>query len=148
NDYQGPAEDFAMVVPTPVVLEKENVKTLKDDIFQKIDRLTAPRLVEYWEKDPCAKERSFGGRRAGPTADSGSSNKESKDVTVETKFAVGEYKVTVLSSTNSSSLESWLTDNGYNIPDGAAPYLEPYIQQGSKFFVAKVDTEKVEFTDD
>ena len=28
NNYQGPPEDFAMVVPVPVVLQKENVKTL------------------------------------------------------------------------------------------------------------------------
>ena len=28
NNYQGPPQDFAMVVPVPVVLQKENVKTL------------------------------------------------------------------------------------------------------------------------
>src|SRR6185295_7106113 len=53
NDYKGPAERFAMVVPVPVVLAKENVKTLPRDVFAKIDRLGAPRLVEYWEQDPC-----------------------------------------------------------------------------------------------
>jgi len=146
NDYEGPPEDFAMIVPTPVVLEKENVKTLDEKIFQKIDRLTAPRLVEYWEKDPCARERHY--ERA-PTADAGkNAESDNDDVTVETEFDVGEYNVVVLSSTDSSSLETWLTNNGYNIPDDAAPYLKPYIEQGTKFFVAKVDTEKVEFTDD
>src|SRR3954464_15502573 len=53
NNYQGPPEDFAMVVPVPVILQKENVKTLSKDIFDKIDKLAAPRLVEYWEQDPC-----------------------------------------------------------------------------------------------
>ena len=33
NNYQGPPSDFAMVVPVPVVLEKENVKTLPHEIF-------------------------------------------------------------------------------------------------------------------
>ena len=33
NNYQGPPEDFAMVVPVPVVLQKENVKTLPKDVF-------------------------------------------------------------------------------------------------------------------
>ena len=53
NNYQGPAEDFAMVVPVPVVLQKENVKTLPHEIFARVDKLSAPRLVEYWEQDPC-----------------------------------------------------------------------------------------------
>src|SRR5258706_11857180 len=53
NNYKGPAEDFAMVVPVPVVLQKEQVKTLPPDVFQHIDQLSAPRLVEYWEQDPC-----------------------------------------------------------------------------------------------
>src|SRR3954449_5629843 len=44
NNYQGPPEDFAMVVPVPVILQKENVKTLSKDIFEKIDKLAAPRL--------------------------------------------------------------------------------------------------------
>ena len=56
NNYQGPTEDFAMVVPVPVVLQKENVKTLPREIFDHVDRLSAPRLVEYWEQDPCAVE--------------------------------------------------------------------------------------------
>src|SRR5690349_24430538 len=49
NGYQGPPQDFAMVVPVPVVLHKENVKTLARDVFDRVDQLTAPRLVEYWE---------------------------------------------------------------------------------------------------
>src|ERR1700758_4015297 len=53
NNYQGPPSNFAMVVPVPVVLQKENVKTLTKEIFGRVDDLTAPRLVEYWEQDPC-----------------------------------------------------------------------------------------------
>ena len=53
NNYQGPPEDFAMIVPVPVVLQEENVKTLPPEIFSRVDKLAAPRLVEYWEQDPC-----------------------------------------------------------------------------------------------
>ena len=53
NNYQGPPENFAMVIPVPVVLEQDNVKTLAPELFAKIDNLSAPRLVEYWEQDPC-----------------------------------------------------------------------------------------------
>src|SRR5262250_1030438 len=54
NAYKGPPEKFAMVVPVPVVLQQENVKTLSKELFDKVDQLAAPRLVEYWEQDPYA----------------------------------------------------------------------------------------------
>ncbi|MFB6350184.1 MAG: DUF2330 domain-containing protein, partial [Bradymonadaceae bacterium] len=156
NNYEGPPEDFAMIVPTPVVLEKKNVKTLSDEVFSTIDTLTAPRLVEYWEQDPCYQEPDydrgpggFDGLAAAPKRDAGAAADTSGGyVEVEAKFSEGEYNIVVLSSNDSSALQQWLTDNNYNIPDGAGPYLEPYIQQGSKFFVAKVDTDEVEFTKD
>src|SRR5512143_1198843 len=44
NNYQGPPNAFAMVVPVPVVLQKENVKTLPMNAFDKIDQLDSPRL--------------------------------------------------------------------------------------------------------
>src|SRR5688572_24713427 len=53
NNYQGPPENFAMVVPVPVVLSEETVKTLERAVFDRVDQLAAPRLVEYWEEDPC-----------------------------------------------------------------------------------------------
>ena len=53
NNYQGPAQDFAMVVPVPVVLSEDDVKVLPPEVFDRVDKLAAPRLVEYWEQDPC-----------------------------------------------------------------------------------------------
>ncbi len=53
NDYRGPLEDFAMVIPVPVVLKPTDVKVLDPGVFQRIDSLGSPRLVEYWEQDPC-----------------------------------------------------------------------------------------------
>src|SRR5262249_57067590 len=53
NDYKGPLEDFAMVVPVPVVLHEPDVKTLPRTVFDPTHALGSPRLVEYWEQDPC-----------------------------------------------------------------------------------------------
>ena len=47
NNYQGPPENFAMVVPVPVVLQKENVKTLPREVFDRVDTLTTPHLIKY-----------------------------------------------------------------------------------------------------
>jgi MYXO-CTERM domain-containing protein len=141
-----------MVVPVPIVLQKENVKTLPKAVFEHVDQLAAPRLVEYWEQDPCPKEReeeadfAFGGmaKREMAAAPSAAAPKE-YGVKIEAQFSVGEYDVVVLSAQDSGGLDSWLRDNKYKIPEGAEPYLRPYVQSGSKFFVAKVDVKKVSF---
>jgi hypothetical protein len=146
NNYQGPPQDFAMVVPVPVVLSKSNVKTLPRDIFERVDQLTAPRLVEYWEEDPCA-PRSLR-EEAAPApmemeAPTGAAKSESHGVKIEAKFTVGEYEILILSANDSAGLDLWLHENHYRIPDGAEPLLRPYVQMGMKFFVAKVDATKV-----
>jgi len=150
NAYQGPPQDFAMVVPVPVVLQKANVKTLPPDVFDRVDRLTAPRLVEYWEQDPCPTARGMeemdmaASAPMARSAPSGAGAVMMKSaVKIEAQFSVGEYDVVVLSATDSSALDTWLHQNGYKIPAGAEPYLRPYVQMGMKFFVAKVDVSKV-----
>ena len=142
NNYDGPPENFAMVVPVPIVLQKENVKTLSHEVFKKVDRMAAPRLVEYWETDPCyvpepVPEDKFvmATMAAAPPAPQG--------VKIEAQFTVGEYDVVVLSADDSMGLDSWLRQEKYNIPAGAEPVLKPYIESGMKFFVAKVNLDKV-----
>ncbi len=149
NNYQGPAEDFALVVPVPVVLQEENVKTLPREIFAKIDTLAAPRLVEYWEQDPCFQPRYEEADMAGtaqpaPPA-AGDAPPRDLGVKIEAQFTVGEYQIVILSASDSSGLDTWLRQSGYKIPAGAEPYLRPYVNSGSKFFVAKVDVKKVTF---
>jgi uncharacterized protein (TIGR03382 family) len=68
-------------------------------------------------------------------------------VTVEAQFEVGEYEIVILSAKDSAGLETWLKQEKYTIPDGAEPYLRPYVEAGSKFFVAKVNAKKVSFKD-
>jgi hypothetical protein len=60
-------------------------------------------------------------------------------VTVEARYAIAEYDIAILSATESSGLEKWLRQSGYNIPPRASKALQPYIRQNLKFFVAKVN---------
>ena len=59
NDYKGPLNDFAMVIPVPVVLKEADVKTLPRAVFANVEKMGAPRLVEYWEQDPCGQEVEY-----------------------------------------------------------------------------------------
>ena len=153
NNYQGPPENFAMVVPVPVVLGESDVKTLERAVFDRVDQLAAPRLVEYWEEDPCYEPPVYKERgrrnRVYKSAEMAPSPGEGANygVTIEAEFTVGEYEIVVLGAKDSTGLDAWLHDNGYKIPEGAAPVLEPYVQAGMKFFVAKVDVEKVTFNE-
>jgi hypothetical protein len=95
NNYQGPAEDFAMVVPVPVVLKKEDVKTLPMDVFDRVDSLSAPRLVEYWEQDPCRPRVVEEPMMAPAPASAGAMPMKAKKaedlgVTIEARFTAGE----------------------------------------------------------
>jgi hypothetical protein len=150
NNYQGPPTDFAMVVPVPVVLQEADVKTLPRGVFAKVEAMSAPRLVEYWEQDPCAAEDDdrLEMRRADPrqvVAKKAPMADRDYGVTVEAKFEVGEYQIVILSAKDSTGLDRYLRDQRYQIPAGAEALLRPYVVSGSKFFVAKVNPNKVKF---
>ena len=151
NNYKGPPDAFAMVIPVPVVLHEQDVKTLPPEVFGNVERMGAPRLVEYWEQDPCRREPVYETRVAAGVPPPAPMAKAAKPadlgVTIEAQFTVGEYQIVILSAKESTGLDTWLRREKYNIPRGAEPLLRPYVESGSKFFVAKVDPRKVKFVD-
>ncbi|VEP18605.1 conserved hypothetical protein [Hyella patelloides LEGE 07179] len=147
NDYQGEVKDFAMVVPVPVILKEEQVNVGEAKIIERLDAFSAPRLVEYFDPDPCEVrlfERDTVLESAPASQDSKSrrTRQNNLGVTVEEQFTVGEYDIVILSAKESDGLETWLIQNGYKIPAGARELLQPYIKQNLKFFVAKVNLEE------
>ncbi|HZI05172.1 MAG TPA: DUF2330 domain-containing protein [Archangium sp.] len=143
NDYKGELTDFALVVPVPVVLEREQIHVGERKHVERLDAYSAPRLVEYFDEDPCApmmaytEELSMAPVAAGaPMAEV---RRKSLGVTVEAEYTIGEYDIVLLSAKESTGLETWLRESGYKIPPRAAKALEPYIKQDMKFFVAKVN---------
>ncbi len=148
NDYQGDVQDFAMVVPVPVILKEEQVHVGDSKILTRLDGFSAPRLVEYFDPDPCQPEAFYDGYNFYESEDANvpavRQRKIEADlgVTVEEQFSVGEYDILILSAKESDGLETWLIQNGYKIPKGASELLQPYIRQNLKFFVAKVNLEE------
>ena len=67
-----------------------------------------------------------------------------RGVTVEANYDVGEYDVSILSATESDGLVNWLNDNGYRVPAGADAVLGSYIKQKMRFFVAKVNLDRMQ----
>lgn len=143
NDFKGDLKEFALVVPVPEVLQKGQVHIGSNKIFERLDAFSAPRLVEYFDEDPCAprlmmkaavslQEETLGGAPKAPSA-------KALGVTIEASFTVGEYDIVILSAKQSDGLEAWLKSEGYKVSTGIAKALKPYILQNMKFFVAKVN---------
>ncbi len=145
NDYRGDVADFALVVPVPTVLREEQIWVGDPEIFGRLDAYSAPRLVEYFDPDPCLDDLVYETESAAmpmastPQMDVQGARAKALGVTVEDAFTVGEYDILILSAQESAGLETWLLENGYELPDGAHEALAPYIRQGMKFFVAKVN---------
>ena len=150
NDFTGDVKDFAMVVPVPNVLNRSDIQIADRSIFQMLDAYSAPRLVEYYDANPCtpiieydvAEKALDNVAVAKPTMMPMLQDKAKYSVTIEAQYKVAEYDIVLLSAKNAGGLKRWLTDNGYQIPGKAEHVLEPYIKSGLKFFVVKVDLNK------
>ena len=145
NDFKGDTKDFAMVVPVPVVLRKDDIKVVDQSIFQRLNDYSAPRLVEYWDQNPCNNYEMMEDKMSmTPSANvtralAGMVAGAEVSVKVEAKYLIGEYDILILSAKESNGLKNWLTENGYKIPANAEEVLDPYIKSNLKFFVVKVN---------
>ncbi len=146
SDYQGTPADFAMIVPTPYVLTKQQVHVVDAKIVDHLDTYTAPRLAETFDFDPCemggmaepVMEMALGAP-AKPTRREGA---RALGVRILSEYAVGSYDISMLSAEQSDGLVTFLRGEGYKLPDGAEQALQGYIKMGMKFFVAKVNLQR------
>jgi len=148
SDYEGEPKEFAVVIPVPTFIERKQIGVVEMKTIDHIDAFTAPRLVEYHDADPCAPKVMYMARRsASPPATAGvvASLTEGRyrGVTVEANYDVGEYDVSILSAQESDGLVNFLNDNGYRIPVGADAVLGSYIKQKMRFFIAKVNLDRM-----
>jgi hypothetical protein len=144
NDFKGEPKEFAIVVPVPTFLEREQIHVGERAHLEHLDAFTSPRLVEYHDGDPCRPVYPMAAAAPSAGADmvkrsNGGSREKSLGVTIEAEYTVGEYDILILSAKESGGLETWLRENGYKIPAGAGPILGSYIKQNLRFFVAKVN---------
>ena len=148
NDYQGEVADFALVVPVPTVIQADQVNVADPGIMERLDGFSAPRLVEYFDEDPCVEYMLMALSANAVIAEESpidpalERGDDALGVAIEAQFTVGEYDILILSAEESNGLETWLQQNNYRIPEGASAVLQPYIRQGMKFFVARVNLEE------
>ena len=146
SDYEGKPSEFALVVPVPSFIKKSQISVVDTRTVDHLDAFTAPRLVEYFDPDPCEPPRVVDAVALAsgvqPAALPAPQQKEYRGVRVEARYDVAEYDISILSAEESDGLIRWLTDNGYKIPAGAEPVIGSYIKQKMHFFVAKVNIKR------
>lgn len=142
SDFQGDPKEFALVVPVPTVLQREQIHVGDKALVEHLDAYSAPRLVEYFDGNPCELpmlERVQMSAVGSPAPKDARRMERSLGVTIEARYTVGEYDILILSAAQSTGLETWLRENGYVIPAGASAVIGSYLKQNMKFFVAKVN---------
>jgi Uncharacterized protein conserved in bacteria (DUF2330) len=123
--FQGNAENFAWIVPTPA---QPKIEKSSDSLFLKLDQLTRPEIEPMLERD------AFSG--------SAQNSKEAGIKILETK-KIDYYDITVLEAKDKDSLYKWLNDNGYQFPEEGRYVADEYIQKGWTFTAVKINNERL-----
>jgi len=118
--FQGDAEDFAWIVPTP---SQPEVSKSSDELFASLDEITHI-MPDY------PKMAGFGYM--------GSMDSMNEGVLVLATKQVGYYDISVLAAYDSTALVKWLNENGYNYPEEGRYILGEYIDNGWYFTAIKI----------
>lgn len=151
SDYRGEPSDFALIVPTPKVLEESDIRTVMAETVDHLDGYSAPRLVEYFDYDPCSQivleDFRMGALKSADTEAERFRSAGALGVRIKGEYAIGTYDVLILKADQSDGLVTFLTSEGYQLPNGAEQVLADYIRNGMKFFVARVNLDRHEASD-
>jgi len=144
STLRGPTGPLALVVP----LQAASATTLHSvpvTLFERTEKLALPRLDELWELDPCQLHPS---QQATPPASgtpaSGASAAPpsgASDVTTTD----GDYQIAILDEATSANATKWLTDRGYQLPEGAESALLAAVKPGVVLAVARIDAARLTF---
>src|SRR5437868_1132183 len=103
NDFDGESKEFAVVIPVPTFLKREQIHVGEKALVDHLDAYSAPRLVEYFDQNPCA-ARSFNetvrmSAAAAPLmAVDALHLAKALGVTIEATYTIGEYDILILSA--------------------------------------------------
>src|SRR5207302_348092 len=101
NDFQGDPKEFAIVIPVPTKIEREQIHIADKALIDHLDAYSAPRLVEYFDPNPCevvVYKEALSAAAPEPTSRADRERAKSLGVTIEAAYTVGEYDILILSA--------------------------------------------------
>ena len=133
--YQGSPSEFAWVLPISGTVE---VGLSADSLFSALHTLSAvtvlepPRNCPPPPQCPTDERASFGD--ATGAVDAGVAG----PVDVLKREVVGPYETVQLKSADAGALETWLTQNGFNVPDDIKPVINQYVDEKFNFLALRL----------
>ncbi len=155
-DYDGPSAPFAFLIPVPADVRAADVRTVKREMVERLEALSAPRFHTFYEQDPCdpapleqrwdeqfhAHGRGFLTPSDLPPTDR--TYAVSNAITLPTqavfKGQENEFGYDVIDVASVRELERWLAAHGYVVPAPALSALAPYVGPGRRLLVAEVSS--------
>jgi hypothetical protein len=142
-EYSGSPSSFAWVLP---IRGTVTVGLSADVLFDSVDAVTTTQVNPPPRNCPappgCSGNvgRGLAAIAAPPEAPGGGGGSVSAPPPVQVlkQANVGPYATVQLHSTDSSALDVWLAQNGYNIPAAAQPILDAYVSEGFDFLAMKL----------
>src|SRR5258708_35641946 len=92
NDFQGDPKEFAVVIPVPTFIERGQIHVADKALIDHLDAYTSPRLVEYFDEDPC--QVRIMEPMVRQSAEVGKAPRDKAlGIKVEAQYTVGEYDI-------------------------------------------------------
>ncbi len=123
------ADGQALLLPIPGEIETREIEAGDLAVLERLDAITAPRLTEISETDPCARPP-----RTVPLPPLG---KETPLVHQTTNIS-GGYDVRILAPARSEDIEKLLSDSHYYLSPAVRTILASYLKQKMQFILVRI----------
>jgi hypothetical protein len=118
----GNPSEAAWFLPVPA---RATLKLGDSKLFDALQEFTKPEVRI---------EKMYGeGAAAGGAAPAGAAA-----VTLLERRTLGPFDVSTLAASDANALGTWLQTHGYNLPEGLAPVVEPYVAQGWYYIAVRL----------
>ncbi len=136
--YAGEAENFGWVLPVPNTPE---LSLGSDAVFTQLDVATRPQFILERTGEACP-DPDGGVAFSTAVADgNGAAALETTGVVVEQRITIGPFDAQIISGDDPLAVASWLAENNFDLSDRGEELLTPYVDDGMKFVVLKLQND-------
>jgi Uncharacterized protein conserved in bacteria (DUF2330) len=138
--YEGPSENFSWLLPISTAPMEGEIAVASDLAFQRLQAATNPQYTLTTRiEGTCLNPPPPSAAGGSPPAASGSPMAENPgpdgNVNVEASGSVGPFEWTVISVADGAEdpaqdAVTWLSENGYDVPESSPGLLDPYLEDG------------------
>ncbi|MFL0800197.1 MAG: DUF2330 domain-containing protein [Agarilytica sp.] len=135
--YAGEAENFGWVLPVPNMPELSLGSNL---VFSQLELATRPQFILERTGEACPDPQPRAANTAADT-DGVFTAAVNEGVVVEQRISIGPFDAQVISGDDPLAVASWLAENNFDLSDRGEELLTPYVDDGMKFVVLKLQND-------